>query len=148
LLIRLLYYLPMKMWATEWFKMYKLIQLLTEYNDNKEWERIWFITTVNIDWVPTPYELGKSDLLRWEDKIISKKYWFIKWLVENDKIDTDAYKTVYSWDLDKWKTLTREIWWDDFYQVTEHWVYESLLMLLSIQESPIEFLCFILKTDE
>jgi hypothetical protein len=31
---------------------------------------------------------------------------FIKWLVDNDKIDTDAYKTVYSGDLDKWKTLT------------------------------------------
>jgi hypothetical protein len=31
---------------------------------------------------------------------------FVKWLVENDKIDTDAYKTVYSGDLDKRKTLT------------------------------------------
>jgi hypothetical protein len=38
--------------------------------------------------------------------IISKEYGFIKWLVENDKIDTDAYKTVYSGDLDKRKTLT------------------------------------------
>jgi hypothetical protein len=28
--------------------------------------------------------------------------------------------------------------WDEFYQVTEHWVYESLLMLLSISSSPID----------
>ena len=70
---------------------------------------------------------------------------FIKWLVENDKIDTDAYKTVYSGDLDKRKTLIMSSGWDEFYQVTEHWVYESLLMLLSISDTPIEDLLLYLK---
>lgn len=109
-------------------EIWKLIELLNEYNDNKEWVRIWFIKTINIDWVSTPYELGKSDLLRWEDKIISKKYWFIKWLVENEKI-----KDYYEWN-------------DDIDYVREkYWFYEALLMLLSIQDEPIKFLISLLK---
>jgi hypothetical protein len=113
--------------------MEKLIELLSEYNDNKEWARIWFITTVHIDWVPTPYELGKSDLLRWEDKIISKKYWFIKWLVENDKIETNNL------NLKVFKSMFSNDW-------TVEISYEELvLMLLAISDEPIEFLCEILK---
>lgn len=115
------------MWATEWFKMEKLIELLTEYNDNKEWAKIWFITTIHVNWVPTPYELGKLELLRWEDKIISKQYWFIKWLVENDKINKrKEYEDVKFW----------------FVGYSD---YECLLMLLAIQDEPIEFLVSILK---
>ena len=118
------------MWATEWFKMEKLIELLTEYNDNKEWAKIWFITTIHVNWVPTPYELGKLELLRWEDKIISKQYWFIKWLVENDKIDLEEVEKINQ----TWNIYIR-FWWD----------YEKVLMLLSIQDEPIRFLCEIIK---
>ena len=60
--------------------------------------------------------------------IISKKYWFIKWLVENEKI-----KDYYEWN-------------DDVDYVREkYWFYEALLMLLSIQDNPIDFLSSILK---
>lgn len=118
--------------------MEKLIELLSEYNDNKEWARIWFMTTIHIDWVPTPYELGKSDLLRWEDKIISKKYWFIKWLVENDKIDPNKLEKIWYE-----KTVYEDYW--QYKTIVEYSDYEALLMLLSIQDEPIDFLISILK---
>ena len=97
--------------------------------------------------------LGIWDYVWWHNKetvensayIFTKKFWFIEWLVENDKIDTDVYKTVYSGDLDKRKTLTMSSGWDEFYQVTEHWAYESLLMLLAISDTPIDDLISYLK---
>ena len=53
---------------------------------------------------------------------LSKEYGFIKWLVDNDKIDLNEYP-----------------------QIREYSDYESLLMYLSIQDEPIEFLISILK---
>lgn len=114
--------------------MQKLLDLLNEYEFK-------VADTYNY----SEREATEDDLERLSERIISKKYWFIEWLVENDKIDTDAYKTVYSGDLDKRKTLTMSSGWDEFYQVTEHWVYESLLMLLSISDTPIEDLISYLK---
>lgn len=52
--------------------------------------------------------------------------WFIKWLVDNDKIDFDKTQI--------WFQLT--LW---------YWKYESLLMILSIQDNPIKYLCSILR---
>ena len=71
-------------------------------------------------------------------ELISKKFWFIKWLVDNDKIDLEKLdkkserKPMYSFE-EEWK-----IWFKLFE------VYDSLLMLLAIQENPIEFLCSVL----
>ena len=116
--------------------MGKLLELLKD--------QYWEVVTYNIqsDW-------GYMFYISWfavrEERLLSKKFWFVKWLIENDKIETDAYKTVYSGDLDKRKTLTMSSGWDEFYQVTEHWAYESLLMLLAVQPEPIEFLISILK---
>lgn len=118
--------------------MEKLIELLNEYeqlNMCRKFDCFEMHTFENSGWV--------DRLL--EDTVISARYGFIKWLVENDKIDTDAYKTVYSGDLDKRRTLTMSSGWDEFYQVTEHWVYESLIMLLSISDTPIEDLLLYLK---
>ena len=67
--------------------------------------------------------------------ICSKKFWFIKWLVENDKIDTDiVYK--------KW-FLARTYDKDEVWKCFEP--YEEILMLLAIQDEPINFLISILK---
>lgn len=61
-------------------------------------------------------------------EICSKNYWFIRWLVENDKI-----RDYYEWN-------------DDIDYVREkYWFYEALLMLLSISDTPIEFLISVLK---
>lgn len=72
---------------------------------------------------------------RWEiktEEIISKKFWFIKWLVENEKINEHGIP--------------------EFYHVSDHclkcvyeWIADNTIMLLSIQDEPIEFLISILK---
>ncbi len=125
--------------------MQKLLELLNQYDDEEgkdlyEWEIEWedIIWYNRFWWWYETIDVSKS-------VIISKRYWFIERLVKKDKIDIDAYKTVFSWDLDKRKNLTRQIWWEEFYQVVEHWAYESLLMLLSIQEEPVSFLISLLK---
>jgi hypothetical protein len=62
--------------------------------------------------------------------LTSKSFWFIKWLVENDKID-------FEWKLN---TLRFESLVD---QTLDS--YLALLMLLAIQDEPIRFICEILK---
>ena len=105
--------------------MEKLIELLNEY-DSPNW---WKETDGGIDNIWKIYEFHS------ELQIISKKYWFIKWLVENNKIDTDiVYR---EWFLAK--TYDKD-------EVGEYFEpYEEILMLLSIQDEPIEFLVSILK---
>jgi hypothetical protein len=71
--------------------------------------------------------------------VISKHYWFIKWLVENDKVDFELDRIVHKhkWiDYNTWK-------WIVLKKLCSR--YESLLMMLSIQSYPIEFLISILK---
>ena len=136
-----------QIYLSNYLQMEKLIELLNEYEKkriekiNSEWKLF-----VKLQFRPYTEESLTDKAYRscWLE-ICSKYYGFIKWLVENDKIDLDAYKTVYSGDLDKRKTLTMSSGWDEFYQVTEHWVYESLLMLLSISDTPIEDLISYLK---
>ena len=75
--------------------------------------------------------------------LISKKYWFIKWLVENEKIKSewikpraDLVKEVIILD----RKTNKPIWMEN--QYTE---VEQLLMYLAIQDEPLEFLASILK---
>lgn len=96
--------------------MQKLIELLNEYEKEHNTGLHWRIDEMY--WM-----LWRWLNLMWVDQyLISKHYWFIKWLVENERIDLYAFSTI--------------DWFDD---------YESLLMLLSIQDEPISFLCEILK---
>ena len=105
--------------------MEKLIELLNEY-DKEEW--LWN------KWEED--EQGLNNMWKIYDyhsklKIISKEYWFIEWLVENDKIDFDNL------------LISEQTCWTDlFYSFSKD---EVLLMLLSIQDNPIEFLIIILK---
>lgn len=64
-----------------------------------------------------------------EARIISKKFWFIKWLVRNEHIDFKKLDT------------------PRFNQLVDNTLdsYFALLMLLSIQDEPIDFLISILK---
>lgn len=133
--------------------MEKLIELLNEfekevYADEHEhieypdwtwddWE-YWFEWDSSIlgeedwlNWSWSDYRCYNSDLV-----IISKRYWFIKRLVENDKIDRD--KIIEKSDF--MPIASDKVW--DFLQPTEE---QELLMLLSIQDNPIEFLCSVLK---
>ena len=66
-----------------------------------------------------------------DEKVLSKKFWFIKWLVDNDKINTE------SWPL---------YWFQPIMNNRQPFtLYESLLMLLSISDTPIEDLISYLK---
>ena len=100
--------------------MEKLIELFKEYVDNH--------------WTDTKgleKEYGVIDdgqgFLYWTREysyltLISKSFWFIKWLVENEKIDINKYP-----------------------QIEDYSDLECLLMYLAIQDEPIEFLIRILK---
>ena len=91
----------------------KLVELLNEYNGKTyDYSKL---SNLFYRWEYESYEEVT------EEKLISKKYWFIKWLVDNDKIDESKI----------------EIHWFSF--------YESVLMELAIKDNPIEFLISILK---
>ena len=113
--------------------MEKLIELLNErelwedYGDM--WEYYYIDTLWNI--VDDGWYILKPC------EIISKKFWFIKWLVENDKIDlymldSKAHNTDIIIELYKYENLKDK---DS----------KRLLMLLSISNSPIEDLLLYLK---
>ena len=99
--------------------MEKLQELLKEYQLSK-WE--W----VRLAWPDV--EVNDKEELVLEATLISKKYGFIKWLVENEKIDLEI-----------------ALIWLESNDRTSYTETEELLMLLSIQENPIEFLVSILK---
>lgn len=126
--------------------MEKLIELLNERI--KEWWKPYWddYSITKID------EIWKSDWLYfvsfvWEDypwpvnleHLLTKQAGLIKWLVENDKINLDDQAMQYAKsDLSKFFTEWKDKNWmsDD---------YAMLLMLLSIQDEPIRFLCEIIK---
>jgi hypothetical protein len=110
--------------------MDKLIELLNEYEKSwlNEFEK--YNNAGIVEWV----EHTKWNLYwryRWNTwsymVVISKEYGFIKRLVDNDKIEFR----------------------EDFYLEDQHWWWfwedENIIMLLSIQDNPIEFLVKILK---
>ena len=73
------------------------------------------------------------------ERVISKKFWFIQWLVENEKIE---WRKVIEKEIESWLKLVRV---KDFPNKVIEEDKEELLMLLSIQDNPIEFLVSILK---
>ena len=82
-----------------------------------------------------------------DDVIISKRYWFIKWLTKNDYIDRDKID-----ELKLIPTLTYHNMMDDCDCGKSHWHpytfvgdEDELLMLLAIDKNPIEFLISVLK---
>ena len=104
--------------------MEKLIELLNEREK-----------TVN--WVQHPWWCKEH--LKYQchwPRVINKKFWFIKWLVDNDKIDQDT-KFLISANVENQKN---GMWYVHTFDE-----YGSLLMLLAIQDEPIEFLYSILK---
>lgn len=95
--------------------MEKLLQLLNEYNKDRN---------------RTEHYLRMNYLV-----VISKKFWFIQGLVENYKIDIDELGRY--WYITKTYDLD-ELW--DWYNYID-WT----IMLLSIQDDPIQVLVSILK---
>ena len=107
--------------------MEKLVRLLNEYEIGKEArDYTWRIEKQNetrICW--TQYTWAYIDDEEAERIIISKKYKFIEWLVDNDKIDL--------------LRLDNRIALSEFNKV------ERVLMALSIKDNLIDFLISVLK---
>ena len=123
--------------------MEKLIEILNEYEKSKdfrdyEWriekkskERMCWTEIMWMSWEQFTWAYINDEEM--ERIIISKKYEFIKWLVENDKIDRDK-KLKENW-------LFRKYFYDLEYVKN----YDRLIMWLSVEDEPIEFLISILK---
>jgi len=130
--------------------MEKLVKLLNEYEKDKygiSWsyeleiddetgEPTWWIVDSSEDYFEvTSYYITM--------KIISKRFWFIERLVKNDKLKDNGIKPR--------KDLVKEIAIVDYKTGKAMWcknLYsesEQLIMYLSIQDNPIEYLCSILK---
>ena len=117
--------------------MEKLIELVYYYNSHLEKDKIWIwlTTSVKEDGREVPFDKEK-EIRKYENYIISKKYWFIERLVENDKIDIEKLN------------ILKEPFVEAYYyhhlkspKDCANW----LIMILSIIYNPIGYLCKILK---
>ena len=122
-------------------EIWKLLELLNEYHHfnsdliyywwDEECEKFYFHTELPEEQKKKLWDAlindGIDEQRVGNEWICSKKFWFIKWLVENDKID-----------LDEIPYLTDEHWWG-FNE------YEEVIMILSISDTPIENLILYLK---
>lgn len=110
--------------------MKKLIKLLNEYMEYKGRFSLYKLT--RFKWVEIDYDLFTFEMKNWEYlynlHILSKRFWFIKWLVENDKLDEEELQL----------TLCDEL--KRFYKD-----YEILIMQLSISDKSIYDLIKLLK---
>ena len=113
--------------------MEKLIKLLNEFEIEKTArDYTWRIEKQNKIWICwTEYTWAYVDDEEAERIIISKKYKFIEWLVNEDKIDNNKF---YDKNILKW-----------FMTLTKDEKADSIIMNLSISENPIEDLISYLK---
>lgn len=115
----------------------KLIELLNEYepyiaSDGEHKPNLWGYA---YQWHSAVFQKELA-----ESYIISARYGFIKWLVENDKIDRERFMNEHL-DFEFFKQNYDGEWY--WYECV--WYYESILCCLAIQDEPIRFLCEILK---
>lgn len=130
--------------------MEKLIELLNEYEDYKEKEteiRNYTRRNVKCDGVERIECLREVDgELFWEEEstaiIICKGYMFIKWLVDNDKIDYPEIWTEGDPMPKYWFTTT-----PPYTMWRSRSLENIILMCLSISDEPIQDLIELLRTD-
>lgn len=110
--------------------MEKLIELLNEY-EQEEWcwrLKYWKLHNKYYD----DYDRKDEEI-----RLISKWYGFIKWLVENDKIDNKKIAD---------ETYVKVNWeWYELILGCHYDLYQQTLMLLSISDTPIDDLISYLK---
>lgn len=106
--------------------MGKLLQILNEYRLGRGMSE--YTKYIPANWCFT-HKSHYYDHYSW---VISKKFWFIQWLVGMAKIDYEAWHNVF----------VNSNYFDNIAGLRE---YEVLTMYLSIQDEPIEFLISILK---
>lgn len=122
--------------------MEKLIELANQYEREKEkseWKDVDILIErerVNDDkhWI---VNYDRTDQWEWDNLydwmaiayLISSSYWFIQWLVDNDKIDL--------WNKEY------ECYWNEMYKDRD--TADGIIMELSISDSPIDDLISYLK---
>ena len=131
--------------------MEKLIELLNEYEIEKE-KSEW----VNVDaYVEFRWDYNHNRLVRYDETdhwewdnlywdtavayLISKSFWFIKWLVENDKIERPEIRS---------QGYTKPTYWyttEPYTTCKSIELANTILMILAIKDEPINFLISILK---
>ena len=109
--------------------MEKLIELLNEYDpyiqsDGTHTDNFW--------WYVSQWHSAIFPKEVWVERIISKSYGFIKWLVDNDKIDFSREWEYCIKSIEEFDWLLRD---------NEDW----LIMILSISDTPIDDLISYLK---
>lgn len=123
--------------------MEKLIELLNEYqkelnekegNNYEIFERKLNGDSIRMNDLDDPYEWLNMYWWYAKARLISKQFWFIKRLIQNDKIDLKGIeqRAMYYFDDEspvRWKEIRTE----------------RLIMMLSIQDNPIEDLIGFLK---
>jgi hypothetical protein len=114
--------------AKEKIWMMKLIELLNEFETPQSW--VVFKSYDDYDGTFYWVDIDGETEIAWSDSYIcGKRFQWVKWLVENDKIDKENVYNNSDYPMVK----------------RDEFLYEWLLMLLAIQDEPIRFLCEILK---
>ena len=120
-------------------EIWKLLELLNEYLETFDTETNKTLKVFAFEEV-TKLFLAKNGASYRQERVISKRFKFIKWLVENDKIDRK------NWDI-----LDECMGWFDRYpidlntHILKNDAMDMLIMILSIQDNPISFILSILK---
>ena len=110
--------------------MEKLIKLLNKYLKTKDTE-IHRTPKVYAFEEATKSFIAENGISYRQERVISKRFEFIKWLINEDKIDNSKF---YDKNILKW-----------FMTLTNKEKTDSIIMNLSIQENPISFLISVLK---
>ena len=112
--------------------MEKLIKLINEHQKEKHPDGIYLPVVAYRDWIFWSDSDCLSSVMD-EIHLVSKNYWFIKWLIDNDKIETKRLDTI---------EIIPKFWWT----IWKKAIWEKrILMLLSIQDDQTKFLVSILK---
>lgn len=111
--------------------MEKLLELLNDYSPLKDMSDEYCVKYWKV-WIRTRLYAEPDVYANYTLQVISKKFWFIQWLVDNDKIDKQWAKNL---------LYESEV----FNSLPYTDLVERLIMYLAIQDDPIEFLISILK---
>jgi hypothetical protein len=118
--------------------MEKLIELLNEYDSWWAYDDYYWLFQYWQD--RDAYRLCKYQL-------VSKEYGFIKWLVDNDKIDHKIYGDMKFTAIKQWVLIDKKSGStaQETREIIENGCIDTFIALLAIQDEPIEFLISILK---
>ena len=118
--------------------MEKLIKLINKRQEEKHSDGIYLPVVAYRDWIFWSDSDCLSSVMD-ETYLISKSCRFIQWLVENDKIDfSNIKRIILNYEVEDNEEL-------EYYDLDFASKKETLLMLLSISDEPIEDLISYLK---